>query len=301
MKASLVCLLTVVTFICGGAMGQTRPAEDRSLPQQVQKILGVKGKGELLPALADLLEQMPLDTQRAGAAMDRFVRVLDEGVVPDTLTALLIDRTTLTDPFTFQRAPGWKYGGDYMVRSKLAHLLWAKSLTFREAGKNQAARDYARAAMLFAAEQEFWLTSAVLSPMLRDPKRLRDVAELDDGQIEALEQLDADMRRQSNVFYSGPWESFYSIREGLASTSGPLPPEKVEEALRWLMKGRDATGKSVTLQYTLLTEACSLLSLAQSRGTPQQVQAITKFLNDWRSETQGPIKRWLDEAVGAKS
>lgn len=295
MKSLMSATLVLIGFACVTLLGNTMPAAQESLGVRVQQILGVEGNGELLPALAEALGGVAKDPERSDAALAGLVGVLNEGVKPGSLDRLLIERTPLADPMKFQQVPEWPYGV-YGDRAQLAALLWHRSLTHHQANRADEARAYARAALLLAGEQEFWLTVGVLHPMLLDPIRLRDVAGLDERQIEALNQLSLEIRKRDHAFSFGPLSMAESIREGLEATDGELPAKKMEEAIQALRAARETASGSLTRQFDLITEVRTLLMLARTRGTPQQVETVAAFINEWRREADGPVKRWLEEA-----
>jgi hypothetical protein len=169
-------LLTPIALGClTGAQPATRDSHE-SVAAQVHQILGVgSAGGNYLPRLAALIGAPASERAGITGLIDGLVDGLLEGNDPDEFSRLLTSGVNITDIDGIYRQPGWTYGSP-LDRIALVNLVWAQALSGK-ASENRSA-EYAKAAMLLAAHEDFLNGDAMLRRIYRDPKLFAKVAQL---------------------------------------------------------------------------------------------------------------------------
>jgi hypothetical protein len=261
----------------------TSPKQVRTQPTAlwIEALLHIEpGKIDPLPALAKAIEHP------GSSDLDDLVASL-LNAEPLALRNAVLAHTTL-NPKTLTQLDGdptWKYG-KAVERQDLALLLWHTA----KAGSLSAAkaRDYARAAILLTAMDDFPLGASRLQTFTSDSSglRLADITEQQAAQIQAHIQEVMEV------------EVDYNAKAGLAIDRLFLHPDAstVDSAVK-IMDTWSKAAKDELSNYHFALDAQQLLNHTTKMGDSAAINEVRSHLDAWREGAEGPLKKWLDEAA----
>jgi|GEM_PF-4785118 len=299
MKLPCACSLSWVALVLclGAARASTGPVSTR--PSSESRVQALQRVFDVAPSGVDLLG--PLSRVLAGfkaqlasdEVLEELVAALNAGPDPDQLSRLFLHRTPV--PALFVADKQWQFG----EWSDIVHLmayLYRRSQRMAETSPLRAA-DWARAAVLLGAHQDFKATPIALR-MCRDASFAK-VAQLSEQQKAALDALLAANEEAARRFHEAGYLGMARALDALIVDKSPtLPDAKVDALLQFMARCWNARTGFPEDDYDLAACAAELIALVRARGTAEQLNQVRAMLTEWGQElpTDAPALKWLQEA-----
>jgi beta-lactamase regulating signal transducer with metallopeptidase domain len=188
----LVCLIAGRLLASSVSLTPQRRLTDvKSLAAHVYGVLDIPSSdATFLPELAAAVSHSNAEGVITDPSVEQaLVHKLVSGGRPDELESVMLTRITVRGSLRFLQQPGWPYG-PAVQRVLVAQKLLRRAKEIHETDVSRAG-DYARAALLLSAQENFTFGSAPLSYVLRDSE-FATLAGLNHWQVAQLHRHIAD-------------------------------------------------------------------------------------------------------------
>jgi hypothetical protein len=247
------------------------------------------GRQDVLSPLADVFGAG--DSAARESALIRLVHVLNAGTTVGALADATYARSTLLNPFRYERDVGWRWG-THLTRRQLVEELWRRSAV------PSLGAATARAAFLLALEQGFPFGFATMLYLLGEPS-FEATTGWDHQPLAAVRSLVEGERRRNGTFAKEAQRAAESIRRMIDRGDG-MDDEDVMRFFAAAEKLSQLCNDRPDVQMRLANLTWRVCNLSRSRGRLDVLDQLRSAAARWSASVSEPhLSRWLQEAVDA--
>jgi hypothetical protein len=225
---------------------------------------------------------------------------LNHGSSPNALQALFLKCSHVDedegDPVMDRNV--WRYGRNGQ-RNDITRDMWKYAQTIRISNPTEA-RDYARAALLFAAYNHFSELCVIMAYRIGqvDQKLFKEIADLTDKQSNTIMELCKKHSELNSGLYDKVKKYMLCVGDLSLIKKPDMPLRKVETAIKYLKLCQEQSEKKISSSWDLANVTWDLLNIARDRENKEAIAKVEAEIKTWRDRTTRPhLKRWLQESL----